>query len=176
MYIWQNTDLTYIVHSEHRDYATIEHEFPKGFPGATEVSDCYAAQLKTPAEYHQLCTAHLLRELANFETSLKSAWSTRLKGIIKEAPELKRCLTGLDYEKPPPLTAEPERRLDALVVVDYTEFHSGMRAFIDRNEVSDGSLNTGRVCLRFSTMPEVPAETTFLLITTCPGGVFVTSK
>jgi transposase len=131
MYIWQNTGLTYIVHSEHRDYATVEREFPAGFPKAAQVSDCYAVQLKTPARYHQLCIAHLLRELANFETSLKSVWSTQLKELLKQALDLKRHMTEAD-KKPPPLIAELERRLDALLAVDYTEFHPKLRAFIKR--------------------------------------------
>lgn len=41
----------------------IDTEFPEGFPLATIVFDCWPAQLKTTADGHQLCLAHLLREL-----------------------------------------------------------------------------------------------------------------
>ena len=44
-----------------RGYKTTESCFEKGFRSTVYVSDCWFAQLKTPAANHQLCLAHLLR-------------------------------------------------------------------------------------------------------------------
>jgi len=67
---WQTITLTFIVASLNRGYKTIEQYFKDGFPLSVYVSDCWAAQLKVKALLHQICTAHLLRELCNFEDAL----------------------------------------------------------------------------------------------------------
>jgi hypothetical protein len=53
MYIWQNTGLTYIAHSEHRYYATIEREVPaQRYPASARYADledmtddCYSVSM-----------------------------------------------------------------------------------------------------------------------------------
>ena len=152
IYIWQNDSLTYIVPSCNRDYKTIAGEFPEGLPNATIVSDCLSAQLKTPGARHQLCTDHLLRELSNFELSIKDEWSVKLKAVLKQAKDLKRRMTKDDFEKPPPDVTEIERRVDALLSVDYTHFHRKIRAFIKRLIKHRGSI------LTFLHYAEVPAD------------------
>ena len=71
-HVWQNKLLTFIVAFKSRGHAVIEEYFPGKF--LYYVSDCWASQLKTKADSHQLCLAHLLRELLNFEKALKSEW------------------------------------------------------------------------------------------------------
>jgi hypothetical protein len=66
--------------------------FSQGFPASVYISDCWAAQLKTPALCHQLCIAHLLRELCNFEQALCCDWSKQMKLLLCDAIELKRQL------------------------------------------------------------------------------------
>jgi transposase len=51
-HVWQNRFLTYIVAFAHRSYQVIEEYFSDGFLHSVYVSDCYAAQLKTPAQAH----------------------------------------------------------------------------------------------------------------------------
>jgi transposase len=63
---WQTRTLTFIVASLNRGCQTIGKYFSVGFLRSVYVSDCRAAQLKVAALQHQLCTAHLLRELRNF--------------------------------------------------------------------------------------------------------------
>jgi transposase len=82
---WQNDRGTYIVHSANRGYATVEANFPDGFPGSVLVHDRWAAQLKSLAKDHQICLAHLLRDL-NFIAELhKSQWARDFIETIKEA-------------------------------------------------------------------------------------------
>ncbi|TDI64596.1 MAG: hypothetical protein E2O88_11215 [Bacteroidetes bacterium] len=49
-----------------RGFKSIKQLFPDGLTNSILVSDCWAAQLKTPAAGHQLCIAHLQRELNYF--------------------------------------------------------------------------------------------------------------
>jgi len=53
-------------------------------------SNCRAAQLKVTARLHQICTAHLLRELRNFKDALACKWSIAMKQLLKDAIVLKK--------------------------------------------------------------------------------------
>ncbi|MDR3141911.1 MAG: transposase, partial [Tannerellaceae bacterium] len=88
IHVWQNSVLTFIISFASRGHRVIEEYFPGGFLQSFYVSDCRASQLKAKA--HPLCTAHLLRELLNFEKSLHDAWSVRMKELFYRAIALKR--------------------------------------------------------------------------------------
>jgi transposase len=71
-------------------------------PNATLVHDRWAAQFQTNTKAHQICTAHLLRDL-NFLTQLykdQCLWAKEFKGLLKEAIKLKKELTTADYYYP----------------------------------------------------------------------------
>jgi len=87
-HMWQDRLNTYIICSDNRGSKTIDREFPNGFPAATLVSDCWAAQLKTAARGHQICLAHLLRELNYFQEAFSSDWSKELSVLFTRAIEL----------------------------------------------------------------------------------------
>ena len=70
---WQNPKLTYIVHSDNRGSATIEREFPDGFPGSILIRDGWRAQAATVAAHHQLCLAHVQRRLNYLNEKYSSA-------------------------------------------------------------------------------------------------------
>lgn len=97
---WQTLQATYIVISKTRGFSTIEQTFPDGFPNATYVSDSLSAQLKTVAKHHQLCLAHLLRELNYFEQIYKHKWVTDMKELLKRAIKLKQTITIEQYTEP----------------------------------------------------------------------------
>jgi transposase len=71
LWVWQNLLNTFIVASNNRGFQTIESVWKDGLPNATLVSDRWAAQLKATVQNHQLCLAHLLRELIFLEESEK---------------------------------------------------------------------------------------------------------
>lgn len=129
---WQNEKLTFIVASLNRGYKTIENYFKDGFAKAVYVSDCWAAQLKVPALQHQLCMAHLLRELTNFEDALFCTWSKKMKQLLQDAIILKKQLTIADYNEPPPAVIELQTRLQDLLKEDYSKSHHKVQAFIKR--------------------------------------------
>ena len=90
MWTWQNTRLTYIAASDNRGYKSIADHFPNGLPNTILVSDCWAAQLKTPSFLKQICLAHIQRELKYFIQSNKNAWSKKFLKLIYTGLALKK--------------------------------------------------------------------------------------
>lgn len=92
MWTWQNETNTYLVPSENRKASTISENFINGFPKAVLVHDCWRSQINTPAKNHQLCLAHLIRELNYFIELDKEKWSTQFKALLQKAIKLKPTL------------------------------------------------------------------------------------
>jgi transposase len=97
---WQSKLATFITFSNNRGTDTINFSFENGFEKAVLVHDCWKSHFETKAITHQLCTAHLLRELNYFEERYKSAWATSFKEMLYEALTLKKSLKPLDYYYP----------------------------------------------------------------------------
>jgi transposase len=97
---WQTINATYITISPDRGYATVQRTFPDGLPQATLISDSWAAQLKTPAKRHQLCLAHLLRELNYFQELYHIKWATDMKDLLSRAISLKNKMILEQYDQP----------------------------------------------------------------------------
>lgn len=86
---WQNDKLTYIAHSENRGSATIEKEFPGGFPRSVLVRDGWRPQVGTLAMHHQLCLAHLRRDLIFLNQKYPSAsWGWELLKLLESSLKL----------------------------------------------------------------------------------------
>ena len=89
VWTWQTSNNTFISVSESRGFKAIEDNFENGFPNSILVSDCWAAQLKTKSKFHQICMAHLQRELNYFKQLATEKWSTRFSNLISQALRLK---------------------------------------------------------------------------------------
>jgi transposase len=151
-HVWQNSILTFIVSFAGRGHRVIEEYFPDGFIHSFYVSDCWASQLKTPAKAHQICIAHLLRELLNFEKSLQDDWSVKMQKLLYRAIALKRTMIAGDYRNPPEEVILLNRELDELLAVDVTGFHRKEKAFINRLQKHRQSIFT------FLVYPNVPPD------------------
>ncbi len=149
---WQTTVLTFIVASFNRGYKTIEQYFADGFPLSVYVSDCWAAQLKVVAFLHQLCTAHLLRELRNFEDALGCKWSIAMKQLLQDAIALKKQLTPQDYLQSCTAVNQIEERLTQLLQADHFTSHKKVQAFNKRLIKNKDSI------LTFLHHPKVPPD------------------
>jgi len=102
MWVWQNNKLTYLLSSDSRGFKTIEEAFENGLPNTALVHDRWACHFQTDAKAHQICTAHLLRDL-NYINDLygkKCDWVSNLKTLLQEALQLKKELTIDDYYCP----------------------------------------------------------------------------
>lgn len=99
---WQNNTLTYIVCAESRGFKTIAAAFENGLPNAVLVHDRWPCHFQMNTKAHQICTAHLLREL-NYINELyknKCNWATAFKSLLQDAIQLKKELTTTDYYYP----------------------------------------------------------------------------
>jgi transposase len=151
-HVWQTTLLTFIVASSNRGYSTIEQYFTDGFTLSVYVSDCWAAQLKVKAFLHQICTAHLLRELRNFEDALVCKWSIAMKQFLQDAIALKKQLTPQDYLQKPVAVIEIEERLNELLQTEHRASHQKVHTLSKRLIKNKNSI------LTFLYHPKVPPD------------------
>jgi transposase len=92
---WQNEALTFIAQSQSRGYKTIEATFPDGLPDAVLVHDRWAAHFRCEAYDHQICLAHLFRDLKYIDQVHQSDWAQALTSILKQAITLNN---QIDYD------------------------------------------------------------------------------
>jgi transposase len=99
MWAWQNDELTYLVCSDNRAFQTIEDTCMDKLPYAVLQHDRYACHFKVEAKAHQMCIAHLLRDL-NFIHDLydnQCNWATEFKQLLLQAIQLKKEFVPNDY-------------------------------------------------------------------------------
>jgi transposase len=149
---WQNEQLTFIVHSPSRGFDTIEKTFPDGFPNTILVHDRWAAQLKCEAKGHQVCSAHLLRDLNFIDQLYDSQWARDFKAVIKDAITLKSQMADSDYDLFGPPRTGLERRLQHILEQPVPDTHHKAATF--RKKISKISQQV----LLFLHYPAVPAD------------------
>jgi transposase len=152
LYTFQTTVLTYLAVSFSRGFDAIQCLFKNGFPISVYVTDCWAAQLKTFAKAHQICMAHLLRELNNFIDALDCQWSVKMKQLLQQAIELKGQLTTDDYLHGNETVNFLEADLDMLLQTALETKHKKVQAFIRRLNKNRNAIFT------FLHHPKVPPD------------------
>ena len=110
---WQNSCLTFIVVLATRGKRAVEQFFPQGFPHAVLCSDRWAAHLSTHAKGHQLCLAHLLRDLNYLIEAEGTPWAAQLKALFQKAIRLKREVP--EHRPADPKALEIEKEIDHLL-------------------------------------------------------------
>jgi len=118
-WVWQNVLITFITVSKSRGKQVIDLLFPQGFPNGILVSDRWRAHLNTNALGHQLCLAHLLRELNYLIELEKTEWAKSIKSLLKKAIELKRQCP--EYHREDPKVLEIEKEINDLLSVQITK-------------------------------------------------------
>lgn len=112
---WQSNDATFISITDNRGMQSIKDNFENGFDGSVLVHDCWKSHFNTPALSHQICIAHLLREL-NYLTELYGhKWSKVCKKILLTSLALKADMSTPDYYGHNLIRAKIEKRLDRLL-------------------------------------------------------------
>jgi len=125
---------TYIIASLNRGGKTLEKNFPNGFAFSVLVHDCWRSYFKVAALAHQICLAHLLRELNHIGECYKLKWAADLKELFVEAIAFKKTLLPEDYRNSKtskPIT-EFEERLTKLLVEPINKEHSIAVSFQNR--------------------------------------------
>lgn len=132
LFTFQTTVLTFLTVSYSRGFETIQTLFSNGFPMSVYVTDCWAAQLKTFAKAHQICMAHLQRELNNFIEVFNCTWSLQMKQLLQQAIELKKQLQPNDYLREDERVILLETRLDLLLKTAPDTQNKKVQAFFKR--------------------------------------------
>lgn len=106
---------TFVIASLNRGKQTIDEYFPNGFMFSVLVHDCWKSYFKVVAYAHQICLAHLLRELNHINECYKLKWAVDFKQLFLEAIAFKKTLLPEDYRKTLNQRNKFEKRLDILL-------------------------------------------------------------
>jgi len=106
---------TFIIASLNRGAQTLYEHFPNGFAFSVLVHDCWKCYFKVSALAHQICLAHLLRELTHVYECYKLKWATDFKQLLVETIAFKKTLLPEDYHKTLPQRTKFEEHLTALL-------------------------------------------------------------
>lgn len=112
---WQNEEATFITITDNRGQKSIDNTFKEGFKDAVLVHDCWASHFNTKALSHQLCLAHLLRDLNYLNELYGHKWSQVTKLLLKQALDLEKQMDHADYYRISPRISQIESRLDFLL-------------------------------------------------------------
>jgi hypothetical protein len=86
MWAWQTDKLTYIHSDKSRGKLAIDKQFKNGLSKSILVSDRHSSYFNMHVADHQICLAHILRELTFLtELDTKQTWSSQLAELIREA-------------------------------------------------------------------------------------------
>jgi transposase len=99
---FQHPKATFIAINPNRGFNAIEKIMPEGFQNNVLVTDCWASYFKTDAGSHQLCTAHLLRELTFLKERYKNdTWAERMSDLIVKSLNLRKtdCTTKSNVDE-----------------------------------------------------------------------------
>jgi transposase len=118
---WQNDKLTYIAQSNNRGFDTIQSNFEDGFAKSVLVHDCWKSHFQTPAKNHQICTAHLLRELNYFIEVHKDPWAIKFHQLILDSLLIKYKMNHEDYYRNHPPKIDIENRFKNLLEQNVSE-------------------------------------------------------
>ena len=99
---FQTSDLTYIFPHTGRGKEAIDTHFPEGLPRSWLVTDRHASYFNLYVKGHQICLAHLLRELTWLNELVPTQkWSEKMKTLLQEAIHKRKTLPWkkMDGEK-----------------------------------------------------------------------------
>ena len=152
IWVWQNKSLTFLACSTSRGSKTIEVLFPKGFLNAVLVSDRWKAQLATHAAGHQLCLAHLLRDI-NYIMEVEATCTVayRLKVLLQKSITHKRDIIESSIDNETCMSMEKE--LDILLEEDIDKLTNPLTATLQKS-----LLKYRHHVFRFLYQKEVPYE------------------
>ena len=132
-WVWQSTKYTYIHMHPKRGYVAIQAAFPEGLANSVLCHDAWAAYFGCDATTHQLCVAHLLRELKYLQQERpKNQWVKDCRRLFLDALQLKRELTPGQYRQPNAKRSKIEERLDRLLDKTTEKLYGDAKKLRDR--------------------------------------------
>ncbi len=112
---WQNREATFISITDNRGQKSITQNFKDGFKNTVLVHDCWRSHFNTPALSHQVCVAHLLRDMNYLTERYHHKWSSICKTLFQTALNLEKQMNKVDYYLANPKRAIIENRLEILL-------------------------------------------------------------
>lgn len=92
VWTYQTERHTVLAMSESRGLKAITRHFDSGFGNAILCHDAWRTYFHYSGNLHQLCCAHLLRELNYLVERYQSTWAEQIRSLIREAISLKKKL------------------------------------------------------------------------------------
>lgn len=129
---WQNEEATFITITDNRAQKSIDGTFKNGFENAVLVHDCWRSHFNTNALSHQICMAHLLRDLNYLTERYNHKWSKICKKLFQSSLDLKKAMNDVDYYIHNPKRNGIEKRFGILLKIDLPEKHTELVAFRNR--------------------------------------------
>ena len=129
---WQNEEATFITITDNRAQKSIDEAFENGFENAVLVHDCWRSHFNTNALSHQICMAHLLRDLNYLTERYNHKWSRICKKLFQSALDLKKVMSEVDYYIHNPQRNSIEKRFDRLLKAGLPEKHTELVSFRNR--------------------------------------------
>ena len=149
---WQNEEATFITITDNRGQKSITNTFQDGFKNSVLVHDCWASHFNTPAISHQVCIAHLLRDMNYLNELYGHKWSNTCKLLFQSALRLEKQMGTVDYYFHNPRRAQIEKRLDFLINYILPNGKNELVTFQNRLKKHRGYF------LTFLYRPEVPPD------------------
>jgi transposase len=115
-WIWQNDAASLFAISPHRSYQAVKDNFGESYSG-TLVHDCYGSQNNTIASAHQLCHAHLLRDLQFLVETENSSWAYQMQELLLRSQRARDAIweSSFNSKLRSRVQDQYQRELDALI-------------------------------------------------------------
>jgi transposase len=132
-WVFQTSHATYIHCNKSRGKAVINNLFPNGFPLSILVHDCWKSYFGVQTQGHQICVAHLLRELKYLNKLYpKQRWAEKFTDLLHQALELKKTLLPKNYLQPITMRTKLEKQLENLLKQTINPKHEKLATFKKR--------------------------------------------
>ncbi len=89
--MWQSPFASSFVIDHRRGYPVVKEHFTESYAGVI-CHDCWSAQNNTPAGAHQLCHAHLLRNLQYAVDAERSAWAYQVQRLLRKSQRARETI------------------------------------------------------------------------------------
>jgi len=132
VWTYQTEELTVLALSESRGLKAITSHFQEGFGEAILCHDAWRTYFNYSDNRHQLCCAHMLRELNYMVERYKSTWAEELRSLFREAITLKKKLTEFSDQQAKENIDAIESQLDKLLEDTVNSTHKEVVTFQKR--------------------------------------------
>jgi len=90
-WVWQSALASYYVVDKRRGYAVVKEHFTEEYQGVL-IHDCWSAQNNTPAGAHQLCHAHLVRNLQYAVDKERSVFAYLVQRLLLKSQRAREAI------------------------------------------------------------------------------------